>query len=115
MSDDARRQILQRRARFVAAAVTSLGIATSCGEKPKPQPCLSQTATPTSDAGPPPAEDTGTAPTVCLSVAPQEAGPEADIVSEPSPKPCLSQPPPQQDAGPKPQPCLKVAPPKPMP
>ena len=94
MSDDARRHILQRRARFLAAAVATVGIGSvSC----KPQPCLSQVQPP-HDATP--AED---------------AAPEVEGTSDPHPEPCLSVALPEDDAdaGPKPmpQPCLKVMPP----
>ena len=38
--DDARKIILARRARFVAAAMAGLGVA--CGKTTSPEPCLSQ-------------------------------------------------------------------------
>ena len=38
--NDAKKIILARRARFLAAAVATVGIA--CGKDPPPQPCLSQ-------------------------------------------------------------------------
>jgi len=105
---DARGKILERRARFLAAAVATVGIGTaSC----KPQPCLSQVA-PQTDATSMPddvaPEEPPPAP--CLSVAyPEESGAEPDALTAASPMPCLSQTPPPQDAGPKPQPCLKVS------
>jgi serine/threonine-protein kinase len=78
VSDDARKKILARRAKFVAAAVA--GIAVACGKEPAPQPCLS--ATPVDDASVPPQP--------CLS----------------PPQPCLSVYYPPEDAAP-PRPCLK--------
>jgi hypothetical protein len=54
MSDDAKRVILARRRKFVAAAIASVGI--SCGPQtppPSPQPCLSQPPAPEVDAGGP--------------------------------------------------------------
>lgn len=54
MSDDARRAILARRSRFVAAALTGIGVA--CGKAAAPQPCL--------EVAP---DATETAPMPCLS------------------------------------------------
>jgi hypothetical protein len=66
MSDDAKRAILARRAKFVAAAIAGLGAA--CGKEPKgddagapPGPCLSVYVAP--DAGAPDAQR----PRACLS------------------------------------------------
>lgn len=88
----ARRAILARRARFVAAAVASVGIA--CGKTtstdPPPAPCLSVPIQ--TDAEPRP----------CLKVA----LPEDARAPEPPPQPCLSiaiQPDAQADAGAKPK------------
>lgn len=97
--DDAvKKAILARRARFIAAAVASVGIA--CGKTTKedapPVPCLSvpldydaqplPCLTPTvADAGAP-AADAG-APVPCLSVAmPKDAGP-TDAGAKPKGKP----------------------------
>jgi hypothetical protein len=79
VSDDARRQILARRARFVAAALAGLG-ALGCTRDPAPppEPCLSQPMQPEPDAGPTPP------PEVCLSIQPAE--------TDPAPQPCLSPP-----------------------
>jgi hypothetical protein len=41
MDDEARRIILARRARFVAAALASLGTAGACEAESQPEPCLS--------------------------------------------------------------------------
>ncbi len=58
-----RDSILRRRARFVAAAIASAGVAVSCG----PTPCLE----PPVDAGTGDARaDSDTGPTPCLDVAP---------------------------------------------
>lgn len=91
MSDDAKKLILARRARFVAAAVASVGIA--CGKEKAtpptpPEPCLSPTVAIEADAGAPPT------PTPCLSVAypPPDAAP---------PRPCLTMVAPRRDAGKK--------------
>ena len=102
MSDDARRIILARRARFVAAAVASIGIA--CGkEKVSPTVCLSVSTVVAPDASSPPpdaatatGEDGGSTitPAPCLSVpAPRDAGPP------PQPQPCLRVKAPTQDDG----------------
>ncbi len=113
MSDDeTRKLILARRAKFVAAAIASVGIA--CGKTgADPQPCLS----------PPPMEQDATTPQPCLSVMipvePVDAAPpiQTDSDAGAQPQPCLSpMPNPPQDAGkPVPQPCLKVKPPTPQP
>lgn len=91
-STDARKIVLARRARFVAAAIAGVGIA--CSDPKHPEPCLAPM--------PPDPGDHRPGPNVCLSV---------------SPAPCLEIPP--ADAGapdaptePEPMPCLKVAPPK---
>ena len=89
--DKARRVILARRARFVAAAMAGAGAAMSCGKetvKPSddaavqaPMTCLTATPTPCLSTVPPDWEtnDAGTiAPRVCLSVStsnpPKDAG-----------------------------------------
>jgi hypothetical protein len=79
--DEAKRIILARRARFIAAAVTIHAGVAACGKTDETaQPCLSVA----------PAD--GSAPQPCLSVAepPRDAG-------DASPQPCLSPLPP--DAG----------------
>ena len=112
MNDEARRKILARRARFVAAAVVSMGVA-ACEKKPEPvttspQPCLSVMAVP-SDAGPvPEATDSSTA--TDASDAPDATDADASESSAdakpdtPKPMPCLKIAPPH--------PCLKIAPPE---
>ncbi|MBL8718901.1 MAG: hypothetical protein JNL79_23160 [Myxococcales bacterium] len=115
MSDEPRRRILERRARFVTAAIASAGLA-AC------RPCLSiepldgdarfdaggadATTQPDAaaqvDAGSP---ETGSPPPVpCLSPVPADTGTQAipDAGSQGS----------AADAGPAPMPCLKIAPPK---
>jgi hypothetical protein len=87
--DDARKRILERRARFVAAAIATLG--SSCS---RPQPCLSavplqehDAATPTKAAESP---DAG-APVPCLEIEPPPSA---------APAICLSPMPPRKtDAG----------------
>jgi len=115
-ADAARRTVLARRARFVAAAVASVGLA--CGKTDAiPQPCLEPvpadaaapmpclTVTMTADTPPPPRPaDAGEAPTPsppmpCLSVA-MDAGGAAPAPTKPAPRPCLSIPAPR-DGGPK--------------
>jgi len=88
VNDDAKKKILARRAKFIAAAVA--GISISCG-KDRPEPCLSVTHIP--DA----ASDDGGTPQPCLS---------------PPPQPCLSVYNPPPDAGPPPRPCLEPMPPR---
>lgn len=86
-NDDAKRLILARRAKFVAAAIA--GMAVACGGSADPEPCLSPVLQPR-DAGPD--ADADTQPQPCLDVsAPEDAGKDAE------PQPCLSPLPP--DAG----------------
>ena len=95
MSDDARKLILSRRARFVAAALAGLA-ADGCGKTTAPPDAGAQV-----DPNAP-----QTVPAVCLSAAsPSPDPPDAEPV--PSPAPCLTA------APPPPQPCLRVAPPHP--
>ena len=98
-NDDARRLILARRARFVAAAVA--GITVACGgatEQADPQPCLRVAQ---DGGGPRDASTDVGEPQVCLDVdAPPDAGPDGPTDSGPDtsgPRPCLSMLPP--DAG----------------
>lgn len=97
MSDDAKKTILARRAKFIAAAVASVGIA--CGKTPmsSPEPCLSVAT-----------EHDAAAPMPCLSPPPSDAGvtpPPSDAgVTPPTspttvPMPCLSVRMPPKDAG----------------
>jgi hypothetical protein len=116
MSDEsAKKTILSRRARFVAAAMMGAGAA-SCSTC-TPEPCLS--AAPITDTAPVPC--LSAAPSVCLSPTampsdtgattgrdPPDAGPDA---AAPPPMPCLSMVPPK--VKPPPRPCLKPAQPKP--
>lgn len=108
--DDARRKILERRSRFVAAAISTIAI--GC-ERPPPQPCLSPIAP----------DDIGSGPD---DAAPDASTAAEDATTYPHPSvttpPCLTPMPNPPDAGPpkpdaatpdaKPHPCLKVAPPK---
>lgn len=87
-ADDAKRLILARRARFVAAALASVavtGSAVDCGGEKEPEPAV--------DAG---------NPQPCLKVY----NPNTSSSSSGTPQPCLA-PPEPTDAGP--QPCLDVA------
>jgi hypothetical protein len=93
MSDEAKRRILARRARFVAAAMT--GAAVACGKEKAepPQPCLSVVYVPP-DAG----AEAAAPPAPCLTVAPPSpAVPDAGA----HPRPCLSIAPIPKDAGKK--------------
>lgn len=84
-NDDAKRLILARRARFVAAALA--GVAVACGGSAEPETCLSPVFTPT-DGG----KDAADAePQPCLEPLPPDASDDAE------PQPCLSPLPP--DAG----------------
>lgn len=108
--DDAKSRILARRAKFVAAAVASLGTATACdrcGDHPMAQPCLAVPLL-VHEAGAT-IEDDAAPPRPCLEVprAPLDGG---------RPRPCLSiaRPPTARDAGATtqhdaaaPRPCLE--------
>ena len=95
-ANDAKKIILARRARFVAAAVASVGIACGKTESSPPMPCLS-IAVPY-DAEPPP-------PQPCLSPMPADAalfdaatdGPTDAGPDAPIPVPCLSIRPPTKE------------------
>ncbi len=85
MSDEARKVILQRRARFVAAALASVALGTACTKDRtvEPHQCLSPPPPQEEDAGPPPVP--------CL----EPPSPEV-CLSQPPPGVCLSPPPPPQ-------------------
>lgn len=89
MSDDAKKILLARRARFVAAAIA--GLSMGCGKEAAPHPCLD--VAPEQDGAP------AQPPAPCLTVAPPQPPP-------PEPQPCLSVyvprdagTPPKRDAG----------------
>lgn len=121
MSEESKKLVLARRAKFVAAALA--GVSVACGKDPvpPPEPCLS-VALDHRDAGPPvpcltpvqadvdagpPAGDAGSS-----------AGPDAghttrsqrDAGAPPKPVPCLAPPLPTNTntAKPPPRPCLSV-------
>lgn len=116
--DDAKRAVLARRARFVAAAMAGMATA-SCDSCSRSQPCLSVSPTYV-DASPPPGP--------CLSIAimPTDAGEQTAIEGAgdagdagkdagkkivvgpppPRPTPCLSAPP-QPCLSPPPRVCLE--------
>lgn len=114
MSDDAKRVVLARRARFVAAALAGVA-AVSC-DKAKSEPCLSvatvttppevclKMAVPPLDAGERTAIDAGADAADGASDAGKEGGKKAVGPPAPPPTPCLSQV--------VPQPCLKPPPPQ---
>jgi hypothetical protein len=103
-NDDAKRLILARRARFVAAALA--GVAVACGgatDEGDPQPCLSirptdggiDSAKPQPCLEPSVDEDAGPQP--CLSPLPPDAGDAGD--ADAGPQPCLSPLPPDGGDG----------------
>lgn len=91
--DDARKRILERRARFVAAAVASLAV----GGCERPQPCLSAVPLETRDSG---TADTSAAGSATVQQEEADTG---------APMPCLSPPPMMTTA--TPAPCLSPMPP----
>jgi hypothetical protein len=107
--EEARRAVLSRRARFVAAALATAGIATaSCGGKTddrdgSPQPCLDFAET----------GGAGGAPQVCLGATPTGGAPQVCLEAPLTggsggvPMPCLSPP---IGTGGDPQVCLDIAP-----
>lgn len=66
MTDDVRRRIVERRSRFVVAALATAGMAASgcCEDKGFPQQCLS--------IAKPPPDSSAVEPEMCLKVAPPE-------------------------------------------
>jgi hypothetical protein len=110
VGDDARARILERRAAFVAAAISAVA-ADGCS---KPRVCLDVTKEEivADDAVAKPAPSPSQATTTGLPEVtdqPDAGAPEVHAI----PVACLSyKPPPKRvDAGPPPAPCLKVAPP----
>ena len=97
MSDDAKKAILARRAKFIAAAVASVGIA--CGKTPmsSPEPCLSIAVD--HDAAPMPCLSMPLRPPDAGATAPADAGSDAEAGPKPIPMPCLSVRMPPRDAG----------------
>jgi hypothetical protein len=104
MTDErARRAILARRAKFLAAALATTLPACE-REKEGIQPDHAKVLP--MDSGTPatsPAAEDATAPMPCLQIVA-----EPDAGTKPTPTPCLRLPRPT-DAGPKPHPCLKIA------
>lgn len=86
MTDDDRDQVLARRARFVAAALTSVGLAASCAKTHSPPDvCLS----------PPQPEPTSE---VAEELEPPEVeGADESDAGTAEPLPCLSPPPPEHE------------------
>ncbi len=103
--DDAKRRILARRAKFVAAAVAGLGAVTAC-DQCGPKPCLEPPLASTTPPGP------------CLSVSTVPMGVHDGAVIDPDaappPHPCLSIIRPVDDGG-MPMPCLSGMAPPPKP
>ncbi len=96
---DARRRILERRARFVAAAIS--GVSLGCD---RPLACLDVEPVKheMKDAtAAPPASASASSPMPCL------VPPKAE---DAKPIPCLGPPRPKVDGGAAPMPCLRVAP-----
>jgi hypothetical protein len=120
--DGAKKIILARRARFVAAAVAGLGIA--CGKEVASRPCLSVAYVP--DGGGPSAAPEPPAEAGAAADAPSASASASDGGAPPADKPLADKP--LVDAGApdakphhpltpqplptlQPQPCLKIAPP----
>jgi hypothetical protein len=87
MADDAKKTILSRRARFVAAAVAGLGVS-ACGKSTVPP-----------DAGETPVASESASPAPCLTVFPEPPPPPIDGGN---PVPCLTiaRPPPEEKCNP---------------
>lgn len=119
MTDDDKKTILARRARFVAAALTSAGLGALAV-----QGCGGDTSSPGTDAaadgavdaqpdGPSvclsqPFDGGHDAPQPCLSPPPPDAADDAD---DAEPQPCLAPPPAEAGDDAVPQPCLSQPPP----
>ncbi|MBK8999765.1 MAG: hypothetical protein IPM35_28950 [Myxococcales bacterium] len=89
MSDDARKAILARRARFVAAALAGASLGAACAKDRGPDPvmCLSPPIEHSDDGGPPPMP--------CLEPPPPQV-----CLDPPPPEVCLSPPPPPDETDP---------------
>jgi hypothetical protein len=94
-NDDAKRLILARRARFVAAALA--GVAAACGGETEESPrvCLSVLA----DSGPGDASGSDAEPQPCLAPLPPDASTDAASDADAGPQPCLSPLPPDGGDG----------------
>ena len=96
-NDELKKRILSRRARFIAAALTSagLGVAPACGGDTTPQVCLTPTQ---SDGGLD--ADADATPQACLTPIQPDAGvdatTDANADADAAPQPCLA---PMQDSG----------------
>jgi hypothetical protein len=102
MTDDPRRVILARRARFLTAAVAGMAVSACGGETSGPEPCLS----PVYDAG----SDADAQPEPCLGMPQPDAEPEPCLSApapDAQPEPCLGAPMPDAE----PEPCLDMPPP----
>lgn len=112
MKGDAKKRILARRAKFVAAAVASMGAIGCSSSDPTPQAdaspgtisqpdaCLSDSRFGEPEVCLSPPLDTGaadTAPMPCLDPAPEDTGTADTDPTDTGPAPCLKMPPP--DAG----------------
>jgi hypothetical protein len=111
--DEARRAILARRARFIAAALATAGIGAAltqgCAKDrandPSPEPCLSVVPQPQVCLEPMPPDDAGDPPGTGSALVPtSDAG-------APPPQVCLSVPRKEEPEKPVPQPCLSPMPP----
>lgn len=115
MDEDAKRKVLARRAKFVAAAVVGMIACDPAPEQTRSTVCLSIALPPPDDGGPAPtiadagaSADPDASPMPCLSVAIQPE-PDASVTETDASAPVA-------DAGkPPPRPCLKPALPRPTP
>lgn len=108
MSDELRRKILARRARFVTAAIASAGLAACrpCLDVAPPDDGVRPDAPTAKDAGP---TDGGAEPVPCLDVPPPDTGVPLDMGLPPDTGVADAG---AKETGPAPRPCLKVASPK---
>jgi hypothetical protein len=110
-TDDSKKLILARRARFVAAALA--GVSVACGKEPTspPEPCLSVPIQPR-DAEPEPPPQPCLTPMLADAGAPADTDAGATTTTESqaqkrdasAPRPCLSDP--LESTTSKPRPCL---------
>jgi len=107
VDDAARKKILGRRARFVAAAMVGIGVA-SCEKQSEPQVCLK--VAPTNTAPPEPClsqpQQFPDAADQADASAPEDTG-AADTSKPDTSKPDTAKP---DTSKPTPHPCLKIAP-----
>ena len=110
MSDEAKKRILARRAKFIAAAIVASGVNACSSVADSPGPAADTGVKDTSSA----VTDTGT-PEPCLGATPPDSSVTDSTLdtgaTDTAPMPCLDPAPDDADVDAGPAPCLKMPPP----